>query len=183
MPLSGKGVLAAMIGFFFGFVLQRSGASDYDKLTGMVSLKDLDLLKLMMTAIGVAAVGFYALAAAGVRHFTVKPLKVLAMSIGGILFGIGFALNGYCPGTGLVGLAEGKKDALIAVIGGMIGSLAYAYSKPVLDRYLETPDYGDVTIDRVTKTSPLPTAIVFGISMILLTFALDVAGGILRGKR
>lgn len=173
MAGSGEDIMAAIIGFFFGFVLQRSGASDYNKLAGMLNLRDLDLLKMMLTGIGVAAIGIYALSANGIKHFTVKPLKVLAMSVGGIIFGAGFALNGYCPGTGLVGLVEGKKDALLAVIGGMLGSMAYAYSKPVLDRHLETPDYGDVTIDRVIKADPLPTAIVFGVSMIVLAFVLD----------
>jgi uncharacterized membrane protein YedE/YeeE len=137
----------------------------------------------MMTAIGVAAIGFYALSTEGIKHFSAKPLKVLAMSVGGLIFGAGFALNGYCPGTGLIGLAEGKKDALIAVLGGLLGSLAYVGFKPVLDRYLETPDYGEVTLDQVAKAEPLPTAIVFGVSMVLLAFALDVVERALRRKR
>jgi uncharacterized membrane protein YedE/YeeE len=173
-------VMAALIGFLFGLVLQRAGASDYGKLSGMLRLSDTGLMKLMITAIGVAAIGMYAFAAQGIRHFTVKPLKVLAMTVGGIVFGTGFAMNGYCPGTGIVGMMEGKLDALIAVIGGLLGSLAYAYMKPAVDSALEKPDYGDVTVSSAAKTDPLATAIVYGIAMVLVAFIIDRIGRALR---
>ncbi|OPY25329.1 MAG: putative inner membrane protein [Methanocella sp. PtaU1.Bin125] len=178
--MNSEGVLAALIGFFFGFALQRAGASDYGRLHGMLGLRDLGLLKLMMTSIGVAAVGIYAFAAQGVRHFTIKPLKVLAMTVGGFMFGKGFAMCGYCPGTGIVGMMEGKPDALLAVIGGLLGSLAYAYAKPSIDRALDKPDYGELTVSSVAKTDPLVTAIVYGIAMVLAAFMIDRIGQALR---
>jgi uncharacterized membrane protein YedE/YeeE len=178
--MKSEGVLAALIGFLFGIVLQRSGASDYGKLSGMLRLTDTGLRKLMITAIGVAAIGIYAFAARGISHFTIKPLKVLAMTVGGIVFGTGFAMNGYCPGTGIVGMMEGKLDALLAVIGGLLGSLVYAYAKPEVDRALDKPDYGDVTVSSTVKADPLATAIVYGVLMVLLAFVIDRVGRTFR---
>lgn len=123
------GLMAAIIGFLFGAILQRAGASDYDKLTGMLRFTDLDLLKMMMTAIGTAAIGIYMLSWRGIEHFTVKPLQVLMMAVGGLVFGTGFALNGYCPGTGIIASMEGKKDAVLAMAGGLLGSLAFAFAR------------------------------------------------------
>jgi hypothetical protein len=178
--MKSEGVLAALTGFLFGFVLQRAGASDYGRLSGMLGLRDTGLMKLMMTAIGVAAIGFYAFAAQGVSHFTIKPLKVLAMTVGGLVFGKGFAMCGYCPGTGIVGMMEGKLDALLAVIGGLLGSLAYAYAKPSIDRALDEPDYGELTVSSVARTDPLVTAIAYGVAMIFVAFMVDRVGRALR---
>lgn len=178
------GLMAAIIGLLFGAVLQRAGASDYDKLTGMLRFSDLSLLKMMLTAIGTAAIGIYALSRKGVEHFTIKPLQVLMMGVGGLIFGTGFALNGYCPGTGIIASMEGKKDAIIAMAGGLLGSLAYAFVKPPIDKGLARPDYGKLTIDKVIKKNPLGTAIVFGICMIAMAIILDRIKVINRkGKR
>jgi uncharacterized membrane protein YedE/YeeE len=165
--------MAAIIGLLFGAVLQKSGASNYNRLMGMLRFSDLNLLKMMLTAIGTASIGIYALSRRGFEHFTIKPLQVLMMGVGGLVFGVGFALNGYCPGTGIVASMEGKKDAMIAMAGGLLGSLAYAFVKPSIDKSLARPDYGKLTVDKVIKKDPLGTAIVFGICMIAIAFVLD----------
>ncbi len=49
----------------------------------------------------------------------------IGVIIGGALLGLGFAVAGYCPGTGLTALADGRKDALFFVGGGLMGALIY----------------------------------------------------------
>lgn len=173
---------AAIIGLMFGMTLQRSGASDYYKLTGMLTLKDLDLLKLMMTAIGTASIGIYMLSMRGINHFTIKPLKTLMMTVGGLIFGAGFALNGYCPGTGLVAMAERKSDAALAVAGGIMGTLAYAFLEPVIEKRLDKPDYGKITVDQMIKKDTLVTSVIYGLSMISAAFIIDMVERHFRKK-
>ncbi|MCD1293442.1 hypothetical protein CUJ83_00320 [Methanocella sp. CWC-04] len=168
-------LLAAVTGSLFGIILQRAGASNYDKLTGMLGFSDTHLLKMMITAIGTASVGIYALSLKGIEHFTIKPFKILMMTVGGLLFGTGFALNGYCPGTGIVAAVEGKKDALIAMIGGILGSIVYVFLKPSIDKQLSKPDYGKITVDGIIKQDKMITALIFGASMILLAYFIDLA--------
>jgi len=167
------GLQAVIIGLLFGAVLQRAGASDFNKLTGMLRFSDLSLLKIILTAIGTASIGIYALSRKGVEHFTIQPLQVLMMGVGGLVFGVGFALNGYCPGTGIIASMEGKKDAIIAMAGGLAGSLTYAFMKPSIDKSLARPNYGKLTVDKVIRKDPLGTAIVFGVGMIILALTLD----------
>ena len=52
--------------------------------------------------------------------------------MGGLIFGVGFVMGGWCPGTALVGLASGKGDALVFLGGAALGSLAYAVAWPSL---------------------------------------------------
>lgn len=120
-------IFALALGGLFGFVLDRVGATNPNNIINMLRLKDLYLMKVILGAIGVASVALFSGLALGiidVGHLSVKEAYT-GVIIGGGLLGIGFALAGYCPGTGLTALASGRKDALFFVIGCLVGALLY----------------------------------------------------------
>jgi hypothetical protein len=123
-------VLAIVIGGAFGFTLDRIGATNPNLIIRMLNLTDLHLMKTILTGIGVASVltfGGLLIGLVDPGHLSVKA-AYFGVFVGGILLGIGFAVAGYCPGTGLTAAATGRVDALFFVIGGLAGAGAYMAS-------------------------------------------------------
>lgn len=120
---------AVISGFAFGFVLENAGFGSSRKLAAQFYLKDMTVLKVMFTAIVTAMLGLTVLRAVGVLdydHVFVNPTFLGPQVVGGIVFGVGFAIGGYCPGTAIVAAVTGKLDAL-AFLGGIGGGvLAFA---------------------------------------------------------
>lgn len=140
-------LLGLMLGAAFGAALQLSGASSHTKIIGALRLKDLTIIKLIMTAIGVGLIGVHLLDLSGWANMKVKDLYLPGMIVAGLIFGVGFAVSGYCPGTALVAAAEGKPDAWVTVLGGMSGALVFAFIFPDLETILFSfGQYGPVTI-------------------------------------
>ena len=113
-------VASLVLGFFFGFFLERAGFSSARKLTDQFYFKDFAVLKVMFTAIIVAMLGIAYFSLLGWLNFGqvyVPETFVWPQLLGGILLGAGFILGGYCPGTSLVAAAIGKIDALLFMVG------------------------------------------------------------------
>ncbi len=120
-------VLAIILGIIFGVALQRVGATNPQNIINMLRLKDLHLMKAIFFAIGISSAILFLLMNIGIidaGHLSVKS-SYIGVILGGALLGLGFAVAGYCPGTGLTALAEGRKDALFFVGGGLLGALIY----------------------------------------------------------
>lgn len=118
-------ILAIVIGFLFGFILQKIGASNPQKIINMLRLKDFHLMKTILFAIGLSNILLFTLLLFGIvdiSHLSIKS-SYIGVIVGGGIMGLGWAISGFCPGTGLVALGEGRKDGLSFVLGGMIGAL------------------------------------------------------------
>ncbi|MBL0219568.1 MAG: YeeE/YedE family protein [Myxococcales bacterium] len=115
------------IGFAFGWLLHKAGLSRYERIVGVYRLRDLAVVELMLAALAVAAIGVVIVTAFGGGDAIPLPSPSLgAALIGGLVFGVGMALSGFCPGTIAVGIGEGRLDNLVAGSLGLIaGSLAY----------------------------------------------------------
>ncbi len=146
-------IVAAVLGVFFGFFLERGGLGNPHRLTGVFYLSDFAVPKAMFTAILVAATGLCLL----------SDLKLLDMSrvwiiptffwpqlVGGALFGLGYVVSGYCPGTAVAGFASGRLDALVAMIGIGFGSMLFAAVFPLIDGFYRASSMGQVTLPEWT---------------------------------
>ena len=123
---TGRAFLGALlIGIAFGFFLERAGFGSSRKLTGVFYFRDMAVIKVMFTAVMTASLGLSFLLSFGLISLDsiyLMPTVYGAHIVGGLIFGIGFVMGGWCPGTAAAGIAGGKLDALIFVIGAVIGS-------------------------------------------------------------
>lgn len=118
--------LGLLFGVVFGFLLQKSGVARYEVLMGQFLLTDFTVIKVMLTAIIVGMLGIFSLRARGLVELHVKPTHYAANIAGGLLFGVGLGVLGYCPGTGVVALGQGSYDAVAGIVGLLAGSYLYA---------------------------------------------------------
>ncbi|MBV1932874.1 MAG: YeeE/YedE family protein [Porticoccaceae bacterium] len=160
-------IIGFLIGCAFGSILYLGGATSYRRILGTLRLKDLTVLKLICTAIGIGTLGIYMLDLGGLANMSIKPTYVWGVGLGGILFGIGWAVSGYCPGTCVVGSSEGKKDAMATVFGGLVGALLFAMVFPFIEPTLiQKANFGSITLGGVLGVSGIYLAI--GLSVVLL---------------
>ena len=118
-----------LCGALFGYVLENAGFGSPCKLTAQFRLTDWSVFKVMFTAIVVTAIGLTLLTGSGViaaDGLYVPPAFLGAAAIGGALVGAGFAVGGYCPGTSVVGFVSGRLDALVFLIGLLLGTGVFA---------------------------------------------------------
>lgn len=140
-------MLGLFTGVLFGVLLQRARVLRHDKQLGALRLLDMTIVKFMLSAIVVAGVGIHLLLDAGMVELSVKPTQLGAQVIGGTLFGIGWALLGYCPGTAWGALGEGRYDGLWGILGGWLGAALYAEAYPAMQAsVLGWGDFGKVTL-------------------------------------
>lgn len=160
-----------LIGCAFGAILYLGGATSYRRILGTLLLKDMWIIKLMMTAIGVGTLGIYLLDLGGLAHMSIKPAYLWGVAIGGAIFGVGWALAGYCPGTCVVGSAEGKLDALFTLIGALAGALLFSLAFPVLEKTLIAPaNFGEVTLESLLGINGIYIALPFSAALIIMAF-------------
>ncbi len=151
-----KILLAVVLGGAFGFALDRVGATNPGLIIRMLNLTNLHLMKTILMGIGVASVFVFGGLLLGVvdpGHLSVKATHV-GVFFGGLILGIGFAISGYCPGTGLTAMATGRVDALFFVVGGLVGAAAYMILHPVVDAtgMLESLAGGKTTLGDIAGT-------------------------------
>jgi uncharacterized membrane protein YedE/YeeE len=138
-------VLTIFLGFFFGAILQYARLNRYNTISGMATLENYAVAKAIAVAIGVGVVIIAIEIGLGFATYHIKPFILGGIAIGGILFGIGMAILGYCPGTLPVSLGEGSVDALLGLIGGLAGGLVYTLIVPSIQSILG-PDLGSISL-------------------------------------
>lgn len=162
--------LAVLFGFFFGLSLERGGLGNPHTLTGVFYFRDFTVPKVMFTAIVVAAFGLYLLSDLGaldISRVWIIPTFFWPQLAGGALFGVGYVVSGYCPGTGVAGLASGRLDALVMMAGLAAGSLLFAVFYPALEGFYLSSSMGPATLHKL-----------LGINhWIVLAVVLALAGG------
>ncbi len=166
-------LIGFLIGCAFGAILFLGGASSYRRIMGTLLLKDMWIIKLMMTAMGVGTLGIYLLDLGGLANMSIKPAYIWGVLAGGAIFGVGWAISGYCPGTCVVGASEGKKDAIFTVAGALLGAFVFSLAYPFLEAtLLEPANFGEVTLESLLGISGIWIAIPFSAALLFLAFFL-----------
>ena len=168
-----KLAFAVLFGLAFGFLLQKGGVGKFHILIGQLLLQDWTVLKIMLTAIAVGMVGVFALSALGKLKLHVKRTRLGANIIGGLVFGVGFALIGYCPGTAAAALGQGNWDALFGIAGLVAGSYLYAEVSGFLGKTVEKwGDKGELLLPDLTPIKrgyfAVAFAAILGVVLILV---------------
>jgi hypothetical protein len=167
--------LGFFFGVIFGFLLQKGGVAKYEVLIGMLLLEDFTVAKVMTSAVIVGMIGIYALHTASLVKLHIKPTRYAANMLGGILFGIGFALSAYCPGTGAAALGQGNFDAVAVLLGLMAGSYVFAEASGWLARTLNRwGDRGLLTFDKVLNLKPRVLVPVVAAGLVLALAAIHL---------
>jgi uncharacterized protein len=137
-------------GILFGFLLQKGRVIRYDKQLGALRLLDMTIVKFMFSSVLVGMVGVYLLHDLGLVKLAIKPLVLGGNIIGGLLFGLGWGLIGYCPGTSMGALGEGRVDALWGIFGMLAGAALFAETFPLMKQTVLTwGDFGAVTLPQL----------------------------------
>ena len=152
-------ILTGLIcGVLFGWVLERAGFGSPCKLTAQFRLTDWSVLKVMFTAIVVAAICMTLAESLGwmdAGSLFVPPAVLGAAALGGVLVGAGFAIGGYCPGTSVVGAVSGRLDAWVFLLGLLVGTVTFAFG---FDRFVALTEAGDFaggdTLSQALGVSP-----------------------------
>ncbi len=172
---SGKQLaLGLLFGLAFGFLLQKGGVAKYHVLMGVLLLEDFTVVKVMLSAVVVGMVGIFALYALGLVKLHVKPTRYAANVIGGLIFGVGFALLGYCPGTGAAAVGQGNFDAVAGVLGLMAGSYLYAEASGLLGKtVLKWGDRGKLMLPELVRVSVAAFVLVFAPLLVAVLVLLE----------
>jgi len=145
--------LAVVIGIGFGFFLEKAGFGSARKLVAVFYFYDMAVVKVMFTAIVTALVGLFVLSSVGaldLAELYVEPTNYPAAIIGGLVFGAGFVIGGYCPGTSLTACATGRLDGFAFILGIFIASYAYAELLSGFDTWLAKAARPEVTLPSLT---------------------------------
>lgn len=179
-------LMGAGTGLVFGFLLQKAAVTRYQTILGQFLFKDFTVLKVMLTAIVVGGIGIYALHAMNPdMHMHIKNAQLLGNIVGGLIFGVGMAILGYCPGTGVAALGDGSRHAIPGLLGMVVGAGIYAEVYPhIKDNLLKV---GVITVDETSKvtlpqlTHLSPWWFIAGLAIIAVVVFLIIEAGERRG--
>ena len=147
-PMAELGI-AVLLGIGFGYCLERAGFGSARKLTAVFYLWDMAVVKVMFTAIVTTMAGLFVLSAGGwmdLSDLYIEPTNYAAQALGGLVFGAGFVMGGYCPGTSISAAATGRKDAWLFMLGMLAGVTAYAEFTPGVEDWIKAGSLGELTL-------------------------------------
>jgi len=159
-------------GLALGFLMQRGRVLRFEKQVGALLLRDMTVVKFMLSAVIVGMVGFAILHDLGLITFNHKAMNLGAVLAGGLLFGVGWAVCGFCPGTAVGALGEGRWHAGVAILGMLAGAALHGAAQPWLQRTaLAWHDYGKIGLPQALDVGAYPVIAVFaGLSVAMLGF-------------
>jgi hypothetical protein len=167
-----------VFGIIFGFLLQKGGVTKYDVIIGQLLLEDFTVIKIMLSAVVTGMIGIHLMKSLGWIQLNPKAGSWGKNAIGGLIFGLGFALLGYCPGTIAGAIGNGYLDALVGGLTGILlgsGLLAAAYPK-LRSGILKKGDFGNLTLPRLFKVNDWIVIIPLSGLLVLFLYLIERAG-------
>lgn len=162
-------IYGLITGIAFGFLLQKGRVLRYDKQLGALLFRDMTIIKFMLSSVLVGMVGVYLLVDFELAKLSLKATVLGGNIIGGLIFGLGWGLLGYCPGTSAGALAEGRWDALSGIFGMLAGAALYAEVYPLMKQTVLTwGDFGKITLPQLLGISHWLVILAFAVGTIAL---------------
>ena len=165
-------------GILFGFLLHKGGVTKYDVIVGQLLLTDFTVLKIMLSAVVTGMIGIYVMKSLGWIKLSIKSGSLGQNIIGALIFGVGFAVLGYCPGTIAGAIGNGYLDAIVGGLAGILaGTWIFAVMYPKLkDGILKKGDFGDITFPHLFKVNDWVVVVPVAALIILLLVWFENAG-------
>jgi len=166
-------IYGLITGIVFGFLLQKARVIRYDKQVGALRLRDMTIVKFMLSSVLVGSVLIHLMVDQGMVELSVKSLVLGHVILGGALFGAGWGLLGYCPGTAAGAVGEGRLDAIWGILGMLVGAALFVEVYPVLrSRVFTWVDFGDLTLPQLLGVGhwPVIAALFLGALLLFLFF-------------
>jgi hypothetical protein len=163
--------LILIFGFLFGSIIQTAKLNKYNTISGMARLEDFTVAKAIAVAVGLGAILLSIEVGLGFATWHVKPILLVGIIFGGLIFGAGMAILGYCPGTLPISLGEGSIDALIGIVGAIVAGIVYSFIQPSIQDLLG-PDLGKQSLQSLIGPGLLSYILtfLFGLCMIAIAF-------------
>jgi hypothetical protein len=162
-------LLGFLTGLLFGFLLQRGQVTSYGVIIGQLLLRDMTVIRVMLSAAVTGMVGLTVLGRLGLVTLHPKPGSAGTSIAGGLIFGAGFGLLGYCPGTMVGALGSGALDAASGIAGALFGAGIFAALYPRLSRgILGWGDFGDLTLPELLRVHRW--VVVLPLSLLIVLF-------------
>jgi hypothetical protein len=171
-------LLTLVGGVAFGVVLERAGFGSGCKLTAVFYGYDMSVVKVMFTAIVTAMAGLWLLASIGVidmQEIYIVPTNYAAQLIGGLVFGAGFVIGGYCPGTAVVACAAGRTDAWVFALGLLAGIAIYARYMSGVEQWIRANAIDNVTLPSLTGIATGWWVALFVVLLALAAWGMGIA--------
>ncbi len=160
-----------LLGLGFGWMLHKAGLTHYARIVNIYRLRDMTVMQFMLVALLVAGIALQAGVDLGLSAgLLVPPTFLLANLVGGVVFGIGMATAGYCPGTIVAEAGEGRLDAWIAGLSGLfVGAIVFGLLQPaIMPALSRIGSLGRVTFAQLLGASPWLVLLVFGELVIIV---------------
>ncbi len=121
-----------LVGFIFGIVLTKSEAVSWYRIYEMFHFQSFHMYGIIMTAIATGLIGVQLIKRLNIKDIKGQPIEIadkepgsLRYWIGGLFFGLGWALVGTCPGPVFILLGAGYWSLLFVLIGALAGTFLY----------------------------------------------------------
>jgi uncharacterized membrane protein YedE/YeeE len=165
-------IVALVCGIIFALIAQSIRLNTFDKIISTALLRSTEVIQILLFAIAVSSIAFFIEYQFGGATVEVKPFLVVGVMVGGLLFGAGIAILGYCPGTMTMALAEGKVDALFGYVGGILAGLMFTVVYPVILPMLG-PNYGAINLYSENNVVTGLVVSVYATALILIALKLN----------
>lgn len=169
-------LIGFFIGILFGFLLDKGGATEYTVIMHQLLLRNFRVLKIIFTAVVTGMIGVHLLVKVDLAELQPKAFQWKSIVVGGLIFGIGFALLGYCPGTAPGAVGTGSIHALFGVVGILIGAGIFASLYPYLTRMLHEQHLKKLTIPEVLNVNRWVIILLFSSFLVGFMYFLEVYG-------
>lgn len=161
-------IIALICGIIFSLIAQSVRLNTFDKIISTALLKSTEVIQILLFAIAISSAAFFIEYLLGGASIEVKPFYLVGVVLGGLFFGAGIAILGYCPGTMTMALAEGKIDAFFGYAGGIVAGLVFTAIYPAILPVLG-PNYGEINL--YAQSNLITGVIVVGYASLLAWIA------------